>query len=61
MPELEIHDVVLLKKLARQAERLLASSSHPVQQKAYARIAEGTNLLWRLLDQNGSGGKTILK
>ena len=55
----EIHDVKLLKKLARQAEAKLPDhmTANPHYKAAYQQIARGTSLLWRLLEQSGSQEK----
>ena len=64
MPEIEIHDVELLKKLTRQAERLAQphNTANIHWRKAYSQIASGTALLWRLIEQSsGNGGAPVPK
>lgn len=61
---MEINDIALLKRLAKQAEEKKNDSSLPNEEfrRAYARIAEGSALLWRLIEQSGSsGGKPALR
>ena len=63
MTEIEIHDVRLLKKLAKQAESLSQeiNTSNPDWRFAYNKIAQGTALLWRLIDSSRPGGKLVDK
>jgi hypothetical protein len=58
----EIHNVTLLKQLAKQAEQLNQPhlTSNPHWQKAYSQLAHGASLLWRLLEQSGPSGKLEL-
>jgi hypothetical protein len=58
----EIHDIYLLKRLAKAAEHF--SQGHmidnPHYKAAYNQIAKGTALLWRLIEQSGPTGKPEL-
>lgn len=58
----KLHDITLLKQLAKNAELLSQpdNTTNAHWRAAYIQIARGTNLLWRLLDASGGDGKTVI-